>query len=100
MTVWLRHHDKGDDTHMVRLLALADALPPAALVLASEVTMISTMTWSIDLLAAQLASASGWWLVQTIADSSRAGYSTQSTVIWNDVGQAVLVARQNVAIFG
>jgi len=100
MTVWLRHHDAGDETSLVRLLALADALPPAALVLSTEPMPISTMTWSVDMLDAQPFSSTGWWLVQAVADTSHEGYSAQSTVIWSPDGQPVLLARQNVAIFG
>lgn len=100
MTVWLRHHDEGDESSLVRLLALADALPPAALILSADPMPISTMTWSIDMLDAQPFSATGWWLVQATADTSREGYSAQSTVIWSPDGKPVLIARQNVAIFG
>ena len=100
MAVWLRHRDAGDDASLVRLLALADALPPAALALSSAPHPISTMTWSLDLVCEQPRSASGWWLVDTHAETSAQGYSVQSTVIWNDVGEAILVARQCVAIFG
>lgn len=100
MTVWLRHRDKGDDNSLVRLLALADALPPAAMVLAKERTMISTMTWSIDMLDANPGTKNGWWLVRAEADTSREGYSAQSTVIWNPEGAPILLARQNVVIFG
>jgi acyl-CoA thioesterase len=100
MTVWVRHHDDGDESNLVRLLALADALPPAAVVMSVEPIPISTMTWSIDMLEPQPFTPTGWWLVQAIADTSREGYSTQSTVIWSPDGKPVLVARQNVAIFG
>jgi acyl-CoA thioesterase len=99
MSVWLRHRDAGDDADLVRLLALADALPPAALVLATEPIMISTMTWSIDMLDARPCTPNGWWLAQTVADTSREGYSAQRNVIWSSDGKPVLVARQNVAIF-
>lgn len=100
MTVWLRHHDQGDETSLVRLLALADALPPPSLVLSSEFIPISTMTWSIDMLDDQPFTSTGWWLVQATADTSRHGYSAQETVIWSPDGKPVLIARQNVAIFG
>ena len=100
MTVWLRHRDTGDESSLVRLLALADALPPAALIMSTESMMISTMTWSIEMLEAQPFSSTGWWLVQANAESSREGYSAQSTVIWSPDGKPVLVARQNIAIFG
>lgn len=100
MTVWLRHRDAGDESSLVRLLSLADALPPPALVMSRSIPMISTMTWSMEMLAAQPHSDSGWWLVQATADTSREGYSAQSTVIWSPDGQPILVARQNVVIFG
>ena len=100
MTVWLRHRDRGDESSLVRLLALADALPPASMVMSEVLHPISTMTWSIDMLEAQPSTGDGWWLVQAKADTSQEGYSTQSTVIWNSAGKPILVARQNVAIFG
>lgn len=100
MTVWLRHRDEGDDSDPVRLLTLADALPPAAVVLSKESIPISTMTWSIDMLNDSPSTSTGWWLVQTAADTSQEGYSAQSTVVWSPDGQPILVARQNVAIFG
>jgi hypothetical protein len=61
---------------------------------------ISTMAWSLDMLEAQPSAGDGWWLVQAKADTSQEGYSAQSTVIWNSDGNPILVARQNVAIFG
>ena len=100
MTVRLRHKDAGDETDLVRLLALADALPPASLVLSKEFIPISTMTWSIDMLEDKPFTLTGWWLIQTTANTSREGYSAQSTVIWSPDGKPVLAASQNVAIFG
>lgn len=100
MTVWLRHYDEGDESSLVRLLSLADALPPPALVMSQTVPIISTMTWNIEMLDAKPFSESGWWLVQARADTSQEGYSAQQTVIWRPDGKPVLVARQNVVIFG
>lgn len=100
MTVWLRHRDSGGGHPLVRLLALADALPPAALVLYGRTVPISTMTWSIDVLDADAQSPDGWWLAQTVADTAQQGYSAQSTVIWSGDGRPTLIARQNIALFG
>lgn len=100
MRVWLRHRDEAANGGIVSLLALADALPPAATILFPEPAPISTMTWSIDILDASPESASGWWLVQCAADTARQGYTAQSTVIWNPDGRPILTARQTVAIFG
>lgn len=100
MTVWLRHHDAGDESSLVRLLALADALPPPSLVLYKGFIPLSTLTWSVDILNDHPFTSTGWWLVQARADTARDGYSAQETVIWSPDGKPVLVARQNVALFG
>lgn len=100
MTVWVKHLDSGEGLDVVRLLALADALPPSSLIMSSVPTVISTMTWSIDMLSAEPRSPSGWWLVRCEADTSQNGYSVQRTTIWNPDGEPILVATQNVAIFG
>jgi acyl-CoA thioesterase len=99
MLVWLRHRDNDAADNLVSLLALADALPPAAMVLFETMAPISTMTWSIDMLTDSPVSQTGWWLAQCKAETAKAGYSAQSTVIWNATGLPVLVSRQNVAIF-
>lgn len=100
MTVWLRHHDAEVGHSLVRLLALADALPPAALVMYSKGVPISTMTWAIEFLDDSPQTTDGWWLAQAVANASGQGYSAQGTVIWNRDGRPTLIARQNVAIFG
>jgi acyl-CoA thioesterase len=100
MTIWLRHRDAGDESSLVRLLALADALPPPSLVLSKEMMPFSTMTWSIDILDDRPFSTNGWWLAQARADTSQNGYSSHEIVIWTADGQPVAMARQNVAIFG
>jgi acyl-CoA thioesterase len=100
MTVWLRHHDPEEGHTLVRLLSLADALPPPALVLYRQAVPISTMTWAIDFLDDHPQTTDGWWLSRAVADTSCQGYSAQGAVIWNREGRPTLIARQNVAIFG
>lgn len=97
--LWLRHRDESAWNSPTGLIALADALPPAAIVLFPRSGPFSTMTWTLDMLVDQPRSASGWWLLQTRASSASAGYSTQSMTLWNDAGEAVMVACQNVAVF-
>lgn len=98
MLVWNRHRDAV--ASLTGLIALADALPPAAMVLfPAEMRPISTMTWTIDLLTDAPASASGWWLVDSIAQTVAAGYSAQDMTIWNDRREPIAAMRQSVAIF-
>ena len=97
--IWFRHRDPGAHRGIVPLIALADAPPPAAMVLFPQGAPISTMTWSLDVLSDAPATADGWWLIQSRADAANQGYSAQRMTLWNADGTPVIVARQNVAIF-
>ncbi|EIU5571794.1 TPA: thioesterase family protein [Pseudomonas aeruginosa] len=100
MLVWLRHKDRAIEASVVGLLALADALPPAIFVMFREPVPISTVTWSVDVLDESFENEEGWWLVRSVAESARNGFTTQSITIWAADGRPVLAARQNVAVFG
>ena len=41
----------------------------------------------------------GWWLLKSIAEHGRDGYSSQNMEVWNSYGQLVIAGRQNVAMF-
>ena len=99
MALWLRHRDPASPMSVVALLALADAPPPAAMVLFEKFAPISTMTWSIDMLDDTIATDDGWWLVRTTAQTARDGYSSQAMIVWNAAGKPMMACRQNVAIF-
>jgi len=98
-SLWIRHRDKGAWASLPALIALADALPPAAIVLFDKPAPLSTMTWSIDLLTTEPQTRDGWWLVRTVADSISDGYCSQTMTIWNADRVPVISARQNVAVF-
>lgn len=99
LQVWLRHADDVHESSMARLIALADALPAASVILFPDRAPFSTMTWSIDVLTDAPKSASGWWLVESRAEATTQGYSAQAMTLWNDEGKPILVMRQTVAIF-
>ena len=60
-TAWVRLLKEDDTDPVVALLALADSLPPAAMVQFHQPAAISTMTWSIDFL--QPIETTGWRLL-------------------------------------
>lgn len=97
--IWFRHRDEAARTGIVPLIALADAPPPAAMVLFPEFAPISTVTWAVDILSDAPATEDGWWLVESRAQTAHQGYSAQIMTVWNTRGNAVIAARQNVAIF-
>lgn len=97
--IWFRHRDVKAREGIVPLIALADAPPPAAMVLFKAFAPISTMTWTVDMLDDAPATRDGWWLVQSRAEAAHQGYSPQAMFVWNANGKPVISARQNVAIF-
>ena len=100
LTLWLRHRDPAKPQSLVALLALADAPPPAAIVIFKKFTPLSTMTWMIDMLTDDVSTDDGWFLVRTAAETCADGYSGQAMTIWNATGRPVLAARQTIAVFG
>ncbi len=99
MLLWLRHRDAAVTPGLTPLLALADAPPPAIITALTGPGVISTMTWSIDLLTDAPGTTDGWWLIRTAADAAADGYSSQVMTVWDAAGRAVMASRQNVAVF-
>ena len=97
--IWFRHRDARAREGIVPLIALADAPPPAAMVIFPQPAPISTMTWSMDILTDDPQTRDGWWLIQSKAETAWQGYSTQSMMVWSADGKPVIAHRQNVAIF-
>lgn len=96
---WLRHRDERAGFGATALIALADALPPAAITMFTAPAPISTMTWSMDLFATAPAVASPWCLIESRADTVGHGYSSQDMKVWSESGELLMLSRQNVAVF-
>jgi acyl-CoA thioesterase len=85
---------------MVHVLAVADALPPAAFkLLGKQPAPISSLTWIVNLLNPAPATTDGWWLLSAQSDYARNGCSSQAMTIWNADGQPIAQGMQSVAIF-
>lgn len=96
--VWTRFLDPGAADPISALLALADCLPPAAMVHFPQPAPISTMTWTIDVLAPPT-QLDGWHLLSASSEHAAHGYSMQAMALWNEAGEPLAVGRQAVAIF-
>jgi len=97
-TCWTRFTRPQGVEPLTALLALADALPPAAMVSFPEFGIISSMTWSIEVDALP-DSADAWFLQQATAEDTVDGYSRQAMTLWDQAGRRLFAARQTVAIF-
>jgi acyl-CoA thioesterase len=96
---WTRLASRDGLDPMVELIAIADALPPAAAKLLDRPVPLSSMTWLLNILTPRPQTTDGWWLVQAAADHARDGNSSQTMRIWNADGQPIAEQMQSVAIF-
>lgn len=96
-SVWARHLDDAGVDPIVSLLAMADSLPPAAMVVFPAPAPISTVTWSLDIL--QPVEAGEWRLLSSDSEQAADGYSLQAMSLWSAEGRRLAVGRQTVAIF-
>ena len=95
---WVRLRERDGLDPAVELIAVADALPPAALKLVGAHVPLSSMTWQVNMLGSAQ-TRDGWWLLRAVADHARAGASSQRMQVWNADGAAVAEQMQSVAIF-
>ncbi|MEZ5958110.1 MAG: thioesterase family protein [Hyphomonadaceae bacterium] len=95
---WTRFLDTGGADPTTALLAIADCLPPAAMVLFPEPAPISTMTWMVDI-AHVPESLDGWHLLWASSEHAGEGYSLQNMAMWSSGGDLIATGRQMVAIF-
>lgn len=97
LLMWMRHLDAGGVDPAVALVAMGDALPPAAFTCFTAPAPVSSINWSFDLL--QPAPAGEWFLLRSFSEHARDGYSSQDMQVWNAQGQPVMLGRQSVAVF-
>lgn len=98
--LWMRHDDADAPIDATALLALGDAPPPAAMSLLKTPGPISSMTWYVDFLTAEIETEDRWFFARHVADTAENGYSSQSMTLWNRHGAPIMLARQMIAVFG
>lgn len=97
IVAWVRHRDAEGVDPCVALIALADALPPAAFTSYRQLAPISSINWSFDLLGP--VPAGEWFLLRSASDYTADGYSSQQMQVWDIDGRLLMRGRQAVAVF-
>ena len=99
IVTWVRWIDDPQCDPHIALLALADALPPAALQLFQQFGPVSSSTWMQHFLVDHPVSRTGWWLLVSRSSQVQRGFSAQSMYIWNSDRALVSVGGQGVAVY-
>lgn len=83
------------------LLAVADAPPPVALSMLKKPAPGSSMTWTIELFADNLAQQRlANWQLEAEVIAARDGYTSQSVMVWAPDGALAAISRQSMVVFG
>ncbi len=99
LLTWVRFCEEPVCDPAVALLALGDALPPAALKLMRVFGPVSSMNWTLQMLCDAPATDDGWWLLRSTTHYARQGFSAQDMTIWNRTGQPIAIGGQGVALY-
>ena len=98
---WARLIEREGLDAEVGMIAVADALPPAAFALLRDNRVaMSSLTWIVNVLVPRPTTTDGWWLLHTRTERAIGGYSSQRMTMWNSDGVPVVDAMQGVAVFG
>lgn len=96
---WVRFVEEPLCHPAVALLAMGDALPPAAMALFTEFGPVSSMNWTVNMLTGEPRTDDGWWLLSAKTAYARGGFSVQDMMLWNRAGEPVLSSSQGIAIY-
>lgn len=97
LLIWVRHVEASAVAPVLALVAMADALPPAAFTSFGAAAPISSINWSFDLL--EPLPQGEWFLLRSFSQHARDGYSSQDMQVWSEAGQMLMRGRQSVAVF-
>lgn len=93
---WVRHQNTNGLDPVIALIALGDALPPAAVTSLNSPVPLSSINWFFDIAAAP---SGEWFLLRSFSEKAAHGYSIQQMDVWDESGKRVMTGRQTVAIF-
>lgn len=97
--VWARHNDIKVRNRIEGLISIADLLPPAIFPTLKKPGNNSSMNWIFNVLAEDIQTRDGWWLMEHQLTAGHDGYSSQVMRMWNTDGDLVVDGMQSVIIF-
>ncbi len=99
--VWVRHNQDVSRFPIEKLVAIADIPPPVLLSHFDKPPVpASSLTWSLDFVAAPETVTGEWFYLEFIVDAAADGYTQQSGRIYDEAGRLVALTRQSMVYFG
>lgn len=99
LTRWMRLKQRAGLDPVAEILCMCDSLPPSVMGLLDKNAMVSSMNWQINIVAEELATGDGWWLIDSHTHHADHGASSQYMSIWNSRRELMATAMQSVAYY-
>lgn len=99
LTRWMRLKDRTKLDPVAEILCMGDSLPPSLMGLLDKNAMVSSMNWQINIIADQITTDDGWWLIDSHTHHADHGASSQYMSIWNANHDLIATGMQSVAYY-
>ncbi len=99
LTRWMRLKQRAGLDPVAEILCMCDSLPPSVMGLLDQNAMVSSMNWQINIIAEELATQNGWWLIDSHTHHADHGASSQYMSLWNSRRELIATAMQSVAYY-
>ena len=81
-------------------VTLVDAWPPAPIQCLTEPRPMSSLTWTLELLAEPPDDPSAQWWYEVETDAAHHGYAHTHATVFTPEGRPIAISRQSISIFG
>ncbi|MDZ7587884.1 MAG: thioesterase family protein [Parasphingorhabdus sp.] len=99
LTRWMRLKQRGGLDPAAEILCISDSLPPSVMGLLETNAMVSSMNWQINIIAPEIRTTDGWWLIDSHTHHAAGGSSSQFMSVWNSERELIAAGMQSVAYY-
>lgn len=99
LTRWMRLKDREGLDPVAEILCMGDSLPPSIMGMLDKNAMVSSMNWQVNIVADNIMTENGWWLIDSRTHHADHGASSQYMSIWNSERKLIATGMQSVAYY-
>ena len=99
LTRWMRLTDRNGVDPVTEVLMMGDSLPPSIMGMLDKNAMVSSMNWQVNMIADEIATKDGWWLIDSRTHHADHGASSQFMAVWNSERELMATGMQSVAYY-
>lgn len=97
---YMRFREPPARLTLPHFVTLVDAWPPAPIQCLTEPRPMSSLTWTLELLAEPPDDPSAQWWYEVETDAAHHGYAHTHATVFTPEGRPIAISRQSISIFG